>query len=109
MDFRSYHFHLYFNAEQIELARKISSEVASLFNLYVGRVWDKLVGPHLVNSCQITVPREKFEQVVSWLLVNRQGIDVFIHPEGDDDLADHKDHIMWIGKSYDINLDVFKK
>jgi aromatic ring-cleaving dioxygenase len=32
---------------------------------------------------------------------------VFIHPEGENDLLDHRDHIMWIGKSYELKLDIF--
>lgn len=109
MKFKSYHFHLYFNADQIELAKSISKELEELYKVPVGRVWDRPVGPHPVNSCQVTVSSEKFEEVVSWLLINRKGLDVFIHPEGQDDLADHRDHIMWIGKSYDLNLEIFKK
>lgn len=108
MNFKSFHFHLYFNHEQIALATQLSHELGVRFSLEIGRVWDRPVGPHPINSCQITVPKEKFEEVVSWLMVNRQGLDVFIHPEGDNDLLDHRDHIMWLGKSYDLKLDIFK-
>lgn len=109
MNFQIYHFHLYFNHEQIPLASKLAQELGERFGLPVGRVWDRPVGPHLVNSCQISVPRAKFEEVVSWLMLNRQGLDVFIHPEGENDLLDHRDHIMWLGKSYDLKLDIFSK
>ena len=109
MNFSSYHFHLYFNSNQIELATKLASKISEEFVLPVGRVWDRPVGPHPVNSCQITVPKDKFESLASWLLVHRQGLDVFIHPQGNDDLADHRDHIMWIGRSYDLKLDIFMK
>lgn len=108
MKFESYHFHLYFSKEQIATATDLAGQLGEIFKLSVGRVWDRPVGPHPVNSCQITVPKDKFEAVVSWLLVNRLGLDVFIHPEGDNDLIDHRDHIMWIGRSYEINLDIFK-
>lgn len=107
MNFLSYHFHLYFDDSQVDLAKEVSSQLGQLFNLAVGRVWERPVGPHPVNSCQITVPKEKFEEVVSWLLVHRKTLDVFIHPEGGDDLLDHRDHIMWIGKSYEIDLSIF--
>ncbi len=108
MNFASYHFHLYFSHEQIPLARSIAQTLRDDFQLRVGTVWDRPVGPHPVNSCQITVGRENFEKVVSWLMQNRQGLDVFIHPEGEDDLRDHRDHVMWLGKSYELNLQIFK-
>src|SRR5690606_18767593 len=107
MTFQIYHFHLYFNSEQIPLATKIAHELRDLFGLSIGRVWDRPVGPHPVNSCQISVPRGQFEEVVIWLMEKRQGLDIFIHPEGDDDLIDHRDHIMWIGKSYELRLEIF--
>ncbi|PIP88941.1 MAG: 4,5-dioxygenase [Bdellovibrionales bacterium CG12_big_fil_rev_8_21_14_0_65_38_15] len=109
MIFSSYHFHLYFSSHQMEIANALAAQIAEEFQLQVGRVWDRPVGPHPINSCQITVPYEKFESLASWLLVHRQGLDIFIHPEGEDDLVDHRDHIMWIGRSYDLKLDIFKK
>tara|TARA_R110000868_G_scaffold117600_12_gene312409 strand:+ start:25791 stop:26114 length:324 start_codon:yes stop_codon:yes gene_type:complete len=107
MNFSSYHFHLYFDSSQIATARILAEQLGQKFNVNVGRVWDRPVGPHPVNSCQISVPKEKFEAIVNWLLVHREGLDVFIHPEGGNDLIDHRDHIMWIGKSYEIDLSIF--
>ncbi|MBH48338.1 MAG: 4,5-dioxygenase [Halobacteriovorax sp.] len=106
-NFSSYHFHLYFDESQISTATSMAQQLADIFSVQVGRVWDRPVGPHPVNSCQITVPKDKFESIVSWLMVNRQGLDVFVHPEGENDLIDHRDHIMWIGKSYEIDLSIF--
>tara|TARA_R110002049_G_scaffold247162_1_gene421329 strand:+ start:415 stop:744 length:330 start_codon:yes stop_codon:yes gene_type:complete len=107
MEFKSYHFHLYFAFDQVELATATAKQIESEFDIFVGRVWDRPVGPHPIGSCQITVPKEKFVDITNWLLVNRNGLDVFIHPEGGNDLIDHRDHIMWIGQSYEINLDIF--
>ena len=55
------------------------------------------------------VPIELFEKVSAWFLQNRSGIDLFIHPISGDDIADHKDNIMWIGKSYKLNTEFFDK
>ena len=43
------------------------------------------------------------------VLKNRNGFDLFIHPISGDDIADHKDNIMWIGKSYKLNTEFFNK
>lgn len=108
MKFEIYHFHLYFSHEQIALATEIAQSVRDEFQVAIGRVWDRPVGPHPVNSCQISVPRAKFQDVVVWLMENRQGLDVFIHPEGEDDLIAHRDHVMWLGQSYELKLEIFK-
>lgn len=107
MNFDHYHFHLYFQVDQIEIARTVAQNLSAQFSLRHGTVWNRPVGPHPVCTCQINVAREQFEAVVAWLMENRQGLDVFIHPEGDDDLANHRDHVMWIGRSYELKLDIF--
>jgi len=43
-------------------------------------------------------------EVVSWLTLNRGSIDVFVHPNTDDELADHRDRGIWIGKAYPLDL-----
>lgn len=107
MNFEIYHFHLYFDQSQIALATEIANKLKDQFGLKIGRVWDRPVGPHPVNSCQITVPRGRFEEVMLWLMENRQGLDVFIHPDGEDDLASHRDHAIWLGQSYQLKLEIF--
>ena len=109
MKIQYYHFHLYYEFEDIKLASEVREKISKAFDLEVGRLWDRSVGPHPVGSCQVTVPVELFEKVVAWFLQNRNGIDLFIHPISGDDIADHSDYIMWIGKSYKLNTDFFNK
>jgi aromatic ring-cleaving dioxygenase len=109
MIIKHYHFHLYYELENLSLAADIRKEVNQAFDLEVGRLWEKPVGPHPVCSCQVTVPVDKFEEVTAWFLKNRKGIDLFIHPVSGDDILDHSDSIMWIGKSYKLNTDFFGK
>jgi DOPA 4,5-dioxygenase len=109
MKIRYYHFHLYYKLVDINLAAKISAQLSQALDVEIGRLWDRPVGPHPVCSCQVTVPVELFEQVSAWFLKNRIGIDLFIHPVTGDDIADHQDSIMWIGKSYTLNTDFFLK
>lgn len=109
MTIKDYHFHLYYDFKDIEKASKLREEISRKFNLEAGRLWDKPVGPHPIGSCQFTVTADLFMELSTWLLSNRNGIDFFIHPNTGDNLADHSEYIMWIGKSYELNLDVFKK
>ena len=109
MIIKYYHFHLYYDLENISLATAIREQVNQALDLEVGRLWERSVGPHPVCSCQVTVPVEKFEEATAWFLKNRRGIDIFIHPVTGDDILDHTESVMWIGKSYKLNTDFFGK
>ncbi|MGA8133977.1 MAG: DOPA 4,5-dioxygenase family protein, partial [Pseudomonas gingeri] len=37
----------------------------------------------------------------------RKGLVVFIHPLTDDDLADHRDHAIWMGAVRPLDLSIF--
>lgn len=108
MKFEAYHFHLYFNAAQATQANELVNLIRENFSFGIGRVWDKPVGPHPVLTCQVTVSSIHFEEFVSWLMIHRKGIDIFIHALTGDDLLDHTDYTMWLGKSYELKLDIFR-
>lgn len=109
MNIKYYHFHLYYELENISIATELREKIDQTFDVEVGRLWEKPVGPHPVCSCQVSVSVELFEKVTAWFLQNRSGIDLFIHPVTGDDIADHTDSCMWIGKSYKLNTDFFNK
>jgi len=109
MKIKYYHFHLYYEPDNINLAAEVREKISQTFDVDVGRLWEEAVGPHPVGSCQVTVSVDLFEKVSAWFLKNRNGLDLFIHPISGDDIADHKDLIMWIGKSYKLNTNFFSK
>jgi aromatic ring-cleaving dioxygenase len=38
-------------------------------------------------------------------MLNRGPLDVLVHPETGDDLADHRDHAMWLGDRLPLRLE----
>lgn len=68
----------------------------------------KPVGPHPCWSCQLTVRPEDFGQVIPWLALNRNGLIVFIHPDTGEDVKDHSEYAIWMGKVEEINLSFLK-
>jgi hypothetical protein len=46
----------------------------------------------------------QFPEVVAWLALNHGALDVFVHPNTSDELRDHRDSAIWIGKSYRLDL-----
>lgn len=103
-----YHAHIYYSQETLEEARALRELVGKTFGIELGRLHERPVGPHLPWSCQLTVPKNRFGEIIPWLALNRGNLDFFVHPETGNDLADHTKHVMWIGKSYDLKLDIFQ-
>lgn len=96
---RDFHAHLYFDPDEAGAARVFAQAAARRFGLPMGHVHSRPVGPHPRGSCQLTVPRECFGDVIQWLALNRGKFTVFVHPSTGDDLADHLFHAMWLGPS----------
>ena len=102
-----YHAHVYFDEQSLAQAEQLCQQAASLFTVTMGRVHQRPVGPHPDWSCQLAFSPEQFDQVTPWLALNRNGLVVFIHPLTGDDLADHRDHAIWMGAIRPLKLELF--
>ena len=70
----------------------------------MGRFHERAVGPHPQWSYQIAFAPSRFAEVVGWLALNHSSLDVFLHPNTDDELRDHRDCAIWIGRAYELDL-----
>lgn len=104
---RDFHFHLYYDADDVGRAQAVAAEATRRFPLRVGHFHLVPVGPHPRGSCQLTVPTDLFGEVAQWLLLNRDGLTVFAHASTGDDRADHTDHVLWFGPSETLDLSLF--
>jgi aromatic ring-cleaving dioxygenase len=51
---------------------------------------------------------DQFAHVVGWLTLNHGALDVFIHPNTGDELRDHRDSALWLGKSHTLDLNALQ-
>jgi aromatic ring-cleaving dioxygenase len=100
-----YHAHVYFDQETVEQARALRDRIDKEFDYAVGRFHEKNVGPHPRWSFQIAFEPSEFGTLVPWLALNRQGLTVLVHGRSGDDIYDHTELVMWLGKSVELNLD----
>lgn len=102
----SWHAHVYFDAASREVAwalrQCIETELAG--RMEMGRFHEKPVGPHPMWSYQMAFAAAHFAHVVSWLALNHGALDVFIHPNTGDELRDHRDSALWLGRSHALDL-----
>jgi len=103
-----YHAHIYFEPEQAELAGELAAKICSEFDLSHGRLNTKPVGPHPTGSCLIIFQPALFADLVQWLMFNRNGLTIMVHPDTGHDLEDHSDHVIWLGDSMPVKLDIFR-
>jgi aromatic ring-cleaving dioxygenase len=106
-----YHAHIYYDPHATrERAARLREQVAAAFPAAtLGRWHDAPVGPHPQSMYQIAFPRELLAALVPWLMLNRDGLTVLLHPETGDDYVDHSAHAAWFGAVLPLRLEVFKK
>jgi aromatic ring-cleaving dioxygenase len=104
-----FHAHVYFDAGSVEKARALCEQAARRFPmLQMGRVHQQPVGPHPDWSCQLAFGTAIAGEVISWLALNRDGLVVFTHPLTGNELADHRDHAIWMGAVRPLDLSFFE-
>ncbi len=106
-EIESFHAHIYFDADTVDQARDLCERGRDEFGVAMGRVHEKLVGPHPMWSCQLTVLPGTFGDFIPWLAMNRDGLIVFIHTNTGYDLTDHTKHTIWMGEMMDLDLSIF--
>lgn len=102
----SWHAHVYFDELARDTAKAFRQAVGERFVEVVrfGRFNEGVVGQHPVWSYEISFGKEDFADVVGWLVLNHGALDIFLHPNTDDGLRDHRDSAVWIGQSHVLNL-----
>ena len=99
-----YHAHIYYEAASRDRAARVREGLAQ-FHVRLGRWHDQPVGPHPQAMYQIAFAPEEFPRVVPWLMLNRDGLDVLVHPETGDDVTDHTAHAMWLGAKLELDVE----
>ena len=56
---------------------------------------------------QVAFPSEMLADFVPWLMLNRDGLTVLLHPETGDSYSDHTAHAAWFGAVLPIRLEAF--
>ncbi len=106
---RGYHAHVYFSQDTLAQARALCLAAAQQFDVLMGRVHERPVGPHPDWSCQLAFRPEVFAQLVPWLAMHRGGLIVFVHPLSDNELLDHRDRALWMGGIRPLDLSMLEE
>lgn len=105
---KAYHAHIYFDENTVGRIPGLCDRIAERFGLKVGRIHQKLVGPHPRWSVQILFTHRDFDAFIPWLDEQRDGLDVLVHGVTGDDYKDHTDYAYWLGKPVQLDLSIFE-
>jgi aromatic ring-cleaving dioxygenase len=105
-----YHAHIYFeDAASRATALELRETIAGRFEVVLGRVHDRPVGPHPGPMYQVAFAPEVFAQIVPWLALHHRGLPVLIHPETGDDPTDHSEHALWLGDKQLLDIEYLRR
>jgi DOPA 4,5-dioxygenase len=99
-----YHAHVYYDAATRTRAEQLRETIASALGVEVRELSDAPRGPHPVPQFRFTFTPAQFEKIVPWLMLNRQGLDVLVHPLTDNSYDDHSRYAVWLGSPVPLKL-----
>ncbi|MSO64649.1 MAG: 4,5-dioxygenase [Alphaproteobacteria bacterium] len=103
-----YHAHIYYSEATRAIAAEVRTAIEQNFPVRMGRWRDEPVGPHPQPMYQVAFAPEEFARLVPWLMLNRRGLTVLVHPETGDAVADHAINPLWLGEKLALNIDFLR-
>jgi aromatic ring-cleaving dioxygenase len=106
---RGFHVHVYFDTGTRGIAERLHEGIETRFDAKVGKLHGQPVGPHPKPMFEVTATPEQFASIVTWLMLNREGLSVLVHPVTDDAIADHETRTLWMGESLPLDVDFVRR
>ncbi|MBO9665594.1 MAG: DOPA 4,5-dioxygenase family protein [Bdellovibrio sp.] len=107
---REFDAHIYYRNEDRDFANELRLKAIETFQgerVFTGEMIPIPIGPHPTPMFEINFPREKFADVVLWLMKERGNLSVLVHELTGDDLYDHTQAAMWLGPQINLDYTVF--
>ena len=100
-----YHAHIYYDPTRTRaVAERVCAAIDEKFRVEIDGFRDTPVGPHPIANVLVIFKPDQFEHVVPYLMLNRDGLDVLIHPLTDNSVRDHDTDGAWLGAPVPLRL-----
>lgn len=100
-----FHAHIYYDAASrssaVMLREMLMKSVPAGVRIYPPI--DRPVGPHPTPMFEVDFSAEQFHAVVTQIMLGHGEHSVLVHPITGDDLKDHFNHAIWIGKTLPLD------
>jgi DOPA 4,5-dioxygenase len=100
-----YHAHIYYDPAQTRgVAERVCAALQEKFPVENDGFRDEPRGPHPIANVLVVFKPDQFDDVVPWLMLNRDGLDVLVHPLTLDAVEDHSSYAIWLGNPVELKL-----
>jgi aromatic ring-cleaving dioxygenase len=106
---RGFHAHVYYDANTKPKAAQLREVLLEKFKIEPGGFSDEPAGPHPISQFSVIFETPEFQNIVPWLMLNRDGLDVLVHPLTDSNYDDHANNAMWLGTPVPLKLNVLRR
>jgi len=100
-----YHAHIYYDLTKTRsVAQRVCTGLGEKFEVEIEEFRDTPRGPHPISNVLVIFKPDQFEHVVPYLMLNRDGLDVLVHPLTTDAVEDHSSYAIWLGHPVELKL-----
>ena len=107
-ELKGYHAHVYYDAATKPAAAKLREALVGKFKVEAGAFSDEPRGPHPISQFAVIFETPEFQHIVPWLMLNREGLDVLVHPMTESSYDDHSKNALWLGTPVPMRLDILR-
>jgi aromatic ring-cleaving dioxygenase len=107
-EIRGYHAHVYYSPTTKPVAARLREAIIENFSVEPRDLSDEPRGPHPISQFNVVFNAEEFQNLVPWLMLNREGLDVLVHPLTASSYDDHSKNALWLGTPVPMKLDVLR-
>jgi aromatic ring-cleaving dioxygenase len=104
-DLKGYHAHVYFDPATRPIAQALRDTIVDRFAVRAGAFADEPRGPHPIPQFNIIFEVPEFQNLVPWLMLNREGLNVLVHPLTESNYDDHSRYALWLGTPVPLRLE----
>ena len=103
-----YHAHVYFDASSKDTIETVQEGLRAHFGtrIRVSSLREKPVGPHPLPMFEVIFPTQEHDAARQWLVDNRLGHDILMHPVMENDLLAHQEFADWLGQTLPLDYSV---
>jgi aromatic ring-cleaving dioxygenase len=105
---KGYHAHVYYDPSTKPVAEKLRETIIGKFKVEPGVLSDEPRGPHPISQFNVIFETPEFQNIVPWLMLNRDGLDVLVHPLTESSYDDHSRNALWLGTPVPMKLEILR-
>ncbi|HTL37949.1 MAG TPA: DOPA 4,5-dioxygenase family protein [Kofleriaceae bacterium] len=109
-EIKGYHAHIYTpDPASREVAARLREALPGVATVQLGRWHDGPIGPHPISMYQVAFEPSELAKIVPWLMLNRGGLSILVHPETGNDVEDHETNPLWLGTPVTLDIEFLRR